>query len=572
MILLCILSFGGLSVINSAVFACTPGEYLTYSGECRTCPRGTFGETPPSFRCEPCKGAKTTISDGATNVTDCDYQIVGCFDNMSVGNDTISLAGTNKVETCLEHCAANGYVYAAIQNAMNCFCSQTNDGTSSSGCTLQCGSVPNSCGGSTAMTVYRTGKRGASITTIGTTEVDLTDLGLNVSGMAEFEFIALGCKDAHIRLMNDRGNYSHNFIEIVIGASKNQYFAIRKERYGDGLYQQTGSFLDCYSWRYFRISWNNGTLTVFENGTNTSHTKDTGFVFDVNHIVLSAYGTAQVCWKVLADIERSDACPPLPTEETCECPCSFSNITEEEIQEKITEIKRQLTVDVTTTSQYIRRLVCAEDPRPSAKSVGILFGPILITVLMGLIILADFSNLAKLALRLKRFIRRIGKERRLKDKYTDGTTKDKTEDFNKNQDGKNEGNEKKGKPDSKKQAGNITNTALMVNPNTMPDRKSVNQNKDTIGKNVSIRKNTPGNLRNKFQNKTNAKEDQKKIGKPTNLSTQLNNQKADECNEIEQAKSKVGKAVKRQAIAKPAINNLKISNKNINISKNLNKT
>ncbi|XP_061188824.1 uncharacterized protein LOC133196995 [Saccostrea echinata] len=559
--------------MTPAVFACTSGEYLTYSGECKKCPRGTFGESPPSFRCEPCGGAKTTISDGATNITDCVYQIVGCFDNMSVGNDTVNLAGTNKIETCLEFCAEREYLYSAIQNANTCFCSQTNDGTVSSGCTLQCGGEPNSCGGINSMTVYRTGKRGASITTIGNSEVDLTELGLNISGMAEFEFIALGCKDAHVRLMNDRGNYSHNFIEIVIGASKNQYFAIRKKRYGDSLLQRTGSFMDCYSWKYFKISWNNGTITVFENSTNTFHTKDTGFVFDVNHIVISAYGTAQVCWKVLADIERSDECPPIPTEEICECPCSSSNITEEALQEKIRELKRQLTVDVTTTSQYIRKLVCADDPRPSATSVGILFGPILITVLLGLIILADFSNLAKLAIRLKKIIRRMGRGRRFKNKYTDSTTKDKTEEFNNKKGGKNEGDDKKSKPNLKNQAVNMKQTSLIGNSNPIPDSKSVDQSKETKGKNVSHRKHTQGNLHNKLQNKPNAKEDQKKIGKPTNLSTQLNNQKADECNEIEQVEAKVGKAVKRQAVGKPAINNLKNSNnKNSNVSKNVNKS
>lgn len=96
-------------------------------------------------------------------------------------------------------------------------------------------------------------ERKASITTIGAREVDLAAHGLKVSGMAEFEFKVLACQDAHVRLMNERGNYTTNFLEIVIGVSDNEYFSVRDEKYGLGTFNVFGSFLDCYSWKFFRI-------------------------------------------------------------------------------------------------------------------------------------------------------------------------------------------------------------------------------------------------------------------------------------------------------------------------------
>lgn len=65
-----IVSAVGLSLL-SAVSGCSPGEYQQYSGDCMTCPKGTYSESPPSYRCLNCPNATSTMTDGATNHSDC---------------------------------------------------------------------------------------------------------------------------------------------------------------------------------------------------------------------------------------------------------------------------------------------------------------------------------------------------------------------------------------------------------------------------------------------------------------------------------------------------------------------
>jgi Sec-independent protein translocase protein TatA len=149
------------------------------------------------------------------------------------------------------------------------------------------------------------------------------------------------------------------------------------------------------------------------------------------------------------DIQRNDECPPLPTTtapettesvttsatteettesvttsattESCQCPCSGANMTDEVLQEKIAELKRTLTVDVKTTSQYERKFISVDDPRPSAKSIGIVFGPILISVILGLIVLADISRLFGSVSRCKKSIGNLRSECKSKNKYKNRT-------------------------------------------------------------------------------------------------------------------------------------------------------
>ena len=112
------------------------------------------------------------------------------------------------------------------------------------------------------------------------------------------------------------------------------------------------------------------------------------------------------------------------------------------------ELKRILTVDVKTTSQYERKLVCADDPRPSAKGIGIIFGPVLISVVIGLIVLADFPNLVKAAIRLKRAIMRMNKYRKNKYKQDKDKKDDSSGQSQNNEDTKEEKNSQEKTPDS----------------------------------------------------------------------------------------------------------------------------
>lgn len=95
-----------------------------------------------------------------------------------------------------------------------------------------------------------------AITTIDYTEEDLTAHGLNVSGMSELEFRVLACRDAHVRLMYDRANYTHKFIEVVFGHSQNKFIGIRDRKHGvvvGDLAFYAGSYLDCFNWKFFRV-------------------------------------------------------------------------------------------------------------------------------------------------------------------------------------------------------------------------------------------------------------------------------------------------------------------------------
>lgn len=558
----------------SAVFGCFPGEYKRYSGDCMTCPKGTYSENPPSYRCLNCPNATSTLTDGATNHSDCVYENIGCYDNLSPVNITfLDVNDDVKVQTCVDTCAEWGYLYAAIQNATTCFCAQTNDGTSSSGCNnTDCGAV-DTCGGETATTVYRTGRRKMAITTINWKEEDLTDHGLNVSGMSELEFRVLACKDAHVRLMYDRNNITHEFIEVVFGHSQNTKIGIRNSKHGNDLYTISGSYLDCFNWKFFRVSWENGTISIFIGEENKWYSHDTGIVFDVNYLVISAYVNTQCCWQMFADVIKDDICPPLTmttamvpvtTEPilVCECPCGLSNISNEALQEKIDELKRTLTVDVKTTSQYERKFVCADDPRPSAKGVGIIFGPVLLSVVIGLVVLADFPNLVKSAMQLKKVIRKLQKKRN-KEKYkkNDNNKEGDSKDCDKNNDNKSEKNHNKNgdpnnaTPDIRNNAKPIPTTAWAEKPEPPPSNQEPDQNK---------------------QNSSNPKKTVPKRGQntrrilkaggnpPSKLSHPPNNQRAEECNEVDDAKKKAGNGVK-----KPSANNLLRRNvrKNNNVSK-----
>lgn len=71
---------------------------------------------------------------------------------------------------------------------------------------------------------------------------------------------------------------------------------------------------------------------------------------------------------------------------SCVCVCVEKNIT---LEEKIDKMVSELKVDTSVLSSTIREKACAEDPRPSARNVGIL-GVLIFTALVGFMISLDF--------------------------------------------------------------------------------------------------------------------------------------------------------------------------------------
>ena len=62
------------------------------------------------------------------------------------------------------------------------------------------------------------------------------------------------------------------------------------------------------------------------------------------------------------------------------------------LQEKVIEMKKNLSVDIKNTSAYRRSLTCALDQRPSSAYVGYL-GITILSLMGGLLLCADLSNL-----------------------------------------------------------------------------------------------------------------------------------------------------------------------------------
>ncbi|XP_076087390.1 uncharacterized protein LOC143057845 [Mytilus galloprovincialis] len=76
----------------------------------------------------------------------------------------------------------------------------------------------------------------------------------------------------------------------------------------------------------------------------------------------------------------------------CICACSLSlNITIN-IEQRIKELKKLLAVDKDVLSSTIRRLTCANDPRPSSAYIGYT-GALIIVAVFSLIIIIDVVNI-----------------------------------------------------------------------------------------------------------------------------------------------------------------------------------
>lgn len=80
------------------------------------------------------------------------------------------------------------------------------------------------------------------------------DLAVQETTSIVFEVRA--SNDAHILLMQDKGDFDRNIYEIVIGAGTNSFSTIRKERLSKDVTHKMHHPLSCYIQRYFWISWN----------------------------------------------------------------------------------------------------------------------------------------------------------------------------------------------------------------------------------------------------------------------------------------------------------------------------
>ncbi|XP_062611207.1 uncharacterized protein LOC134273055 [Saccostrea cucullata] len=88
---------------------------------------------------------------------------------------------------------------------------------------------------------------------------------------------------------------------------------------------------------------------------------------------------------------------PLPQCNRCTCPCDrvhpVQNLTAEELNNKIEELKKELVVNTRTLSSFIRKRTSASDERPSATGVGVILGVGILTFLCAIIFIPDIPKL-----------------------------------------------------------------------------------------------------------------------------------------------------------------------------------
>ncbi|ESO95099.1 hypothetical protein LOTGIDRAFT_160860 [Lottia gigantea] len=79
------------------------------------------------------------------------------------------------------------------------------------------------------------------------------------------------------------------------------------------------------------------------------------------------------------------------TNEICSCRCRKIEDDPDVIEEKLTEIKKNLTISIVKLSSSRRKKTSATDKRPSASSVGYV-GVVILSVVMGLLVIQDILS------------------------------------------------------------------------------------------------------------------------------------------------------------------------------------
>ena len=76
------------------------------------------------------------------------------------------------------------------------------------------------------------------------------------------------------------------------------------------------------------------------------------------------------------------------------CPCSCHPTNMSIMMDTIAKLQEELKVHTETLSSTIRSKTCAEDPRPSAKNIGIM-GVVVLSVIFSLVFLMDLISFRK---------------------------------------------------------------------------------------------------------------------------------------------------------------------------------
>ncbi|CAG2235496.1 unnamed protein product [Mytilus edulis] len=245
----------------------------------------------------------------------------------------------------------------------------------------------------------------------------------------EMNFQIRGKKNAFIALLSGNDD-SEPLYEIAFGI-KDLCSTIRKEK---GELNTTGPLSGFEVFFYtegienvfknFTIRWNNGT--IYAKTPFTSMTLNDDSPLPVKKIAVTTAGDVSADWHFNTEVSIPDGCN-IPVQQTtttvgdstqetqvCKCPCSRVpnskwlylknlNLTLDEIRVILTDelenLRKNLTIDKTNTSAYLRTKISAPDNRPSAKSIGAVGVLFLVTIAV-LIFGSDIINLFKSAQQL----------------------------------------------------------------------------------------------------------------------------------------------------------------------------
>lgn len=135
------------------------------------------------------------------------------------------------------------------------------------------------------------------------------------------------------------------------------------------------------------ISSDMSTSTMHQPVSTTTISTKTTYIIDIPETTLTEKTTHNQ-----EITETTTGVSSGTTNGLCICACSLSlNITIN-IEQRIKELKKLLAVDKDVLSSTIRRLTCADDPRPSSAYIGYT-GALIIVAVFSLIIIIDVVNI-----------------------------------------------------------------------------------------------------------------------------------------------------------------------------------
>lgn len=145
------------------------------------------------------------------------------------------------------------------------------------------------------------------------------------------------------------------------------------------------------------------TSSIVTSSGTTESTTTTSSIGQVSNVMTSDQLTTKQTLTTIGTVQTTSTSTPSQGSSTCQCLCNTNvgtrwdflenlTLTREELEvyleDRLKELRRNLTIDAKETSAFKNTKISASDSRPSSAAMGAL-GVVLMTVFFGLIILSD---------------------------------------------------------------------------------------------------------------------------------------------------------------------------------------